>query len=423
VLFGNGDGTFGANSGINFGNLPRNVAAGDLNHDGNVDLAVAGFAGGVTVLLGDGGVGFTPLPIVPTGAGATGVASADFNNDGNADLVVANELGSNVSVLLGNGSGIYAPPTNIPVGAAPVAVTTGDFNGDGRIDIAVADKTNNNVAIMLNAGAGNFLAPVTFTTGVVTGPIQIAAADLNGDGFLDLVTANASGNNVSVLLGNGAGGFLAPSFFPTGPQPHDVSIGDVDGDGLLDIVTADVNGAGITFMHGTGNGTFINAVPFSAGPGASAAMLGDFDRNGALDVAVVNFAASGISVLLGNGTNNNAPVSTRLQFDQPPAVDLDGSAAGTGFTTTYTEGNAGIAIADTDLLVSDPDTAVLSHAKITIRRQCRRFAFGRGRAARRHRCLDRCLGAGTAHAAALRQRVPVRLPGGHRPDPLLHQFV
>jgi hypothetical protein len=95
-------------------------------------------------------------------------------------------------------------------------------------------------------------------------------------------------------------------------------------------------------------------------------MLGDFDRNGALDVAVVNFAASGISVLLGNGTNNNAPVSTRLQFDQPPAVDLDGSAAGTGFTTTYTEGNAAIAIADTDLLVTDPDTAVLSHAKITI---------------------------------------------------------
>ena len=365
VLLGNGDGTFGTKTDTNFGTQPRDVAAGDLNHDGNVDLAVAGFVGGVSVLLGNGAGGFDALPIVPTAGGATGVAIADFNSDGNADLIVANES-SSVSVLLGNGSGTYAAAANKPVGGAPVAVTTGDFNGDGGIDIAVADKANNNVAIMLNTGAGNFGMPTAYTTGVVTAPIQLAAADLNGDGFLDLVTANSSGNNVSVLLGDGAGGFGAPTLFFTGNQPHDVTIGDVDGDGFLDIVTADVTGAGITFMRGTGNGTFINAVPFPAGPGASATMLGDFDRDGALDVAVVNFASSNISVLLGNGTNNNAPVNTRLQFDQPPAVDLDGSAAGTDFTTSYTEGNAAIAIADTDLSVTDLDTAVLSHAKITI---------------------------------------------------------
>ena len=319
VLPGNGDGTFDARVDTSLGTSPRDIAAGDVNRDGHVDLVVAGGAGGVSVLLGDGAGGFAGLPAVATGPVATGVAMADFNSDGHADLVVANALGNTVSVLLGNGTGTYADPTNVPVGSTPVAVVTGDFNGDGNIDIATADQAGNSVSILLGVGDGSFGAATTFTTGSGTAPIQIAVAPLNNDDRLDLVTANSNGT-ISVLLGNGAGGFGAPTTFATGSQPHDVTVGDVNGDGWFDVVTADSTGSGISVLLGDGLGKFAAATQFAAGPGASATMLGDYDRDGALDVAVVNASSSSISILLGNSTNTNAPASTLLTFNHAPII-------------------------------------------------------------------------------------------------------
>src|SRR5690348_1882874 len=98
------------------------------------------------------------------------------------------------------------PAASLP-GVASVAVAAGDFNGDGKVDLVTANPTTDNVSVLLGQGAGAFQAPTTFATG--SGPRAVAVADFNGDGKLDLVTANSTGDTVSVLFGNGDSTFGA----------------------------------------------------------------------------------------------------------------------------------------------------------------------------------------------------------------------
>src|SRR5947209_9285209 len=101
----------------------------------------------------------------------------------------------------------FAAPAGYAAGITPIAVVTADFNGDGRLDIAVANNSDSTVSILLGNADGTFQAARNFATGA--GPQSVAVGDFNSDGKLDLVTAN--GYDVSVLLGNGAGTFGAPT--------------------------------------------------------------------------------------------------------------------------------------------------------------------------------------------------------------------
>jgi hypothetical protein len=350
-------GTFGPPNNIAAGAGAFDVAIADLSGDGNLDLAVADQSGGVSVLLGNGAGGFGAASNFAAGTSPVALDVADFNNDGTADLVVANNGSGNVSVLLGTGGGNFAAPVNFTTGSTPTGVAIGDFNNDGNLDLAVSDQGANSVAILLGNGAGGFGAATTFLTGALTSPQSVETADLNGDGNLDLVTGNLGTNDISVLLGNGSGGFSAPTTFAAGVQPFRLAIGDVNGDGRLDVSVANRNGGDVSVLLGNGDGTFAAATHFSLGAANPIAIaLGDYNRDGDLDLAVTNSLASNVSVLLNNGTNNNAPVSTRLNFDVAPAVDLDGTSPGTGYATSYTTGTPAIAIVNNDS-VTDPDTA------------------------------------------------------------------
>src|SRR5208337_4155421 len=92
---------------------------------------------------------------------------------------------------------------NYAVGGGPRSVAVGDFNGDGKLDLVVANNTSNNVSILLGHGNGTFAAAVNYTVG--TAPIFVTTGDFNGDGRQDVVVTNASSNNVSVLIGKGDG--------------------------------------------------------------------------------------------------------------------------------------------------------------------------------------------------------------------------
>ena len=114
----------------------------------------------------------------------------------------------------------FAAATNFDVGDYPVSVAVGDFNGDGKQDLAVANFLGyyaNNVSILLGDGAGNFSAATNFSAG--NDPISVAVGDFNGDGKQDLAVANDSSNNVSILLGDGAGNFSAATNFGVGTGP------------------------------------------------------------------------------------------------------------------------------------------------------------------------------------------------------------
>src|SRR5207237_1346847 len=124
-------------------------------------------------------------------------------------------------------------------GTGPLSVAVGDLNGDGRLDLAAANFTSSNVSVLLGNGAGGF-APAGGSpfAGGGTGPMSVAVGDLNGDGRLDLATANQTSANVSVLLRNGAGRFAAAAgspFATGGSGPRSVAVGDLNGDGKQDL--------------------------------------------------------------------------------------------------------------------------------------------------------------------------------------------
>lgn len=205
VLLGNGDGTFGSRVNFAVGDGPQSVAAGRLNGDTNLDLVVANAnSTNLSVLLGYGDGTFAPAVSVAVGNYPRSVAVSDLNGDGKLDLAAVK--GDNtVSVVLGNGDGTFGTTTNYPAGTSDAnQLVLADFNGDGRADVAVADSYYwSRVAVLLNRGDGSLEAAVYYQIGVANGYTRaLAVGDYNGDGRADLVTANSSGNNVTVLLGN-----------------------------------------------------------------------------------------------------------------------------------------------------------------------------------------------------------------------------
>ena len=134
------------------------------------------------------------------------VLFGDVDNDGKADLVATHGFhDNNIVILRGNGSGGYAALSTATVVGEPESAALGDVNGDGNLDIVTANLAGSTVAILIGNGDGTFKAPVTAAVGA--NPVAIAPADLNGDGRLDIVTANQSPFSPSALPGDGDGTF------------------------------------------------------------------------------------------------------------------------------------------------------------------------------------------------------------------------
>ena len=156
------------------------------------------------MLLGDGSGGFAAAPGSPFGVGSDphSVAIGDLNGDTKPDLVTANSDSDNVTVLLGDGSGGFAAAPGSPfgVGSDPTSVAIGDLNGDTKPDLVTANIGSNNVTVLLGDGSGGFAAAPGSPFGVGTAPLSVAIGDLNGDTKPDLVTANSVSDDVTVLL-------------------------------------------------------------------------------------------------------------------------------------------------------------------------------------------------------------------------------
>ena len=152
-------------------------------------------------------------------------------------------------------------------GSLPMTVAVGDVNGDFKPDLVVANQGSSTVSVLLGNGAGGFGAKTDFATGAF--PYSVAIGDVNGDLKPDLVVANSGPGTVSVLLGDGAGGFGARTDFATGAHPQSVAVGDVNGDGKLDLVTANFYAHTVSVLLGNGAGGFGAKTDFATGPSPS----------------------------------------------------------------------------------------------------------------------------------------------------------
>lgn len=296
---------------------PYSVEAADLNGDKITDLVIAnGADSSVTILLGMGGGNFREAKGSPFPAGfmPNDIAIADFNKDGKPDLAFANHTKKYLTVLLGDGKGGFSPmpgsPFYVEVRPHTHGIAVGDFNKDGNMDMLTDSWGNNQLAILFgNSRHGFSDAPRYINVG--KHPYQRArVADFNKDGNLDIVTTNLDGNNATILLGDGKGSFReAPgSPFACGDSPFGVAIGDINGDHNADlaivnsptITSSNTGRDGLTILTGDGKGGFnmMPGSPFKTGVSPSRVAIGDVNGDGIADIVVTNYKSSSVTVFM-----------------------------------------------------------------------------------------------------------------------------
>jgi uncharacterized protein (TIGR03382 family) len=272
----------------------------------------------VSVLLGDGAGGFAPAIHLDAGEleSPYAVVTGDVDGDGAVDIVSANANIENdgMSVLLGDGAGGFGPPVVFEVGAAlyndPRAITLADVTGDGHLDAITANSLGN-LSLLAGDGAGGFADGVDLPGGGA--PVGVAAADLTGDGVLDLVSLNHAAQSVSVLAGDGAGGFAAPAHFSlfggngaactvdiTLPCPWawGMAVADVDGDGDLDVVSANTDADTVSLLRNDGSGDLSAREQFYTGAHPGSVVVADLTGDGLPEVITANRENDNVAVLV-----------------------------------------------------------------------------------------------------------------------------
>tara|TARA_R110002072_G_scaffold303129_1_gene494988 strand:+ start:11758 stop:20241 length:8484 start_codon:yes stop_codon:yes gene_type:complete len=309
----------------------ESIIAGDFNRDGIIDLATADVRRArISVLIGEGDGSFRDAYSMTVDSGPRFLATFDLNNDGILDLVSANggqdfsAFNSTVSVFLGVGNGTFQPEYRIRVGEAPRELTAMDFDGDGVLDLATANFESDDISILIGRGDGTFQSE--FRVNVGTEPESLTAADFNRDGNVDLVVANRQTDSLSVLLGNGAGGFTAgpdaqvDSFSRTQSVRH----GDVNRDGFLDLITTNEFNY-VEVLLGNGNGTFQTGIEVPMGEDAEMALLEDLTGDGILDLVTVNRFSNDVSIRVGTSDGGDLfGPETRIPVEFDPVMLVAG---------------------------------------------------------------------------------------------------
>jgi hypothetical protein len=314
VLIGNGTGGFrtGPHSPAPAGITAHLIVCGDLTGDGHPDVAVASHDDhDVVILPGDGRGGLRTAAAVRVAASSIGephnhgLLGVDLDGDGILDLVTTNQEERTATVLFGDGTGGFEPARGspFPVGQMPYLPAAADVDGDGRLDLAVPNARDDNVTVLLSRADGSFAAAPGSPVASGSRPYYAGLADLNGDEMLDLVTAHAETSRLTILLGDGAGGFSPAPGSPVeaGNRGYKVRAGDMNGDGHADLVTSGL-GRGATVLLGDGRGSFEPAPgsPFETGRGAWGVALADVNGDGKLDIITSDTDDNTVSVLLAN---------------------------------------------------------------------------------------------------------------------------
>lgn len=313
ILVGGGDGTFAIGAmALDTTVSIQGLGSGDLNRDGRPDLVCLlnnGGEGRLVSWTGNGDGTFARAGTAVYAPSVTPVISpvfvSDVSGDGNPDVLLGYQAGSNtlgMAVWLGTGSGTLQPMTaytrsfSNPIQAigSPTGFAVADIDGDGRRDIVqgISSLSGSPGGVLLwrGSGGGGF-APATFlSTGGYCS--DVALADLDRDGKLDLVVSQTGGSlvqgTVAVLIGRGDGTFGIPNSFPTGLYSLSLAIADFNGDARLDAATADQLSHTVSALGGTGDGWLVASPSVGVTPAPAVLLVADLDGDGRPDVLVLN---------------------------------------------------------------------------------------------------------------------------------------
>lgn len=260
------DGAGGFSAPLNTPNVtlsPNGVVVRDFNEDGFQDLGIAqdGIANGIDIRLGNGTGNFPNGGLILAERGAPNIASADFNGDGHQDVAICNNV-NELRVLSGTGTGTFGAAAVFATANACTDLLASDFNIDGRPDIVTTARLAvNSVQVFINNGT-SFNAPVNTPT---NGAYTLVTADFNRDCFPDLAAVQFSGTTIYIMAGNGSGGFTTTTVTVTN-APAWMTVGDFNRDKKVDLavrrnsLTPGVNN--LSILPGNGSGGF--GTPFEA---------------------------------------------------------------------------------------------------------------------------------------------------------------
>ncbi|PRQ02801.1 FG-GAP repeat protein [Enhygromyxa salina] len=263
---------------------------------------------------------------------------ADFDDDGRPDLAVPNSnflypgAPDVANVLRGYGNGKFAPTQAYDAGAElPVGLAVGDFDGDGRVDIATANFEAEAAYILRNlggsgggsGGGGTMGFAAASGVGVESIASSIESGDFNGDGLDDLIVNTPSG--VALLQGGASGvDWMYTLDVGTGQSEH-AKLVDLDNDGRLDLASAvsdSLNGDRVVVFHGGGDGTFPERVEYPLGGTPGWIVAGDLNMDGDLDLAVSESSVNKVALLLGNSLGGFSPRTEIDVCEGPQSVAI-----------------------------------------------------------------------------------------------------
>ena len=390
VLLGRGDGTFADEFRVRVGSDPQQFTVGHFNDDNGdgafddrdvLDLVVPNRGSHtVSVLLGRGDGTFFARPCNVVGQDPEAIVIADFNGDGNGDVATANRVSDDVSVLFGLGHGAFKPAVSFEVGEGPVALIAEDLNGDGYVDLATKNAYSHDYSVLLwSWRTGTFVRgkerdlsswfdglPDTASDSPPAEPAEgrfqpesVLAADVNGDGAMDLVTTASFVKEISVRLGHKKedGSYtFGPEIRSRTPEegPEHMVAGFFDGDSYLDLAVDYPSEDRISVLLGNGDGTFRASEEETIDVGSTPEFVvaGQFnDDNGDgtaddrdyLDLAVANNGEGTIWVFLRHSDGTFAEPN-----DTPQEISVGGGPRRIAVSDVDQDGHLDLAVTNND---------------------------------------------------------------------------
>lgn len=353
-----GSGVFQATQNISF-RLPNEgqistygIHAGDVDRDGAPDItAINELSSDLRTFRSDGCATFGPMRRVLDGQNwPSPHESADFNRDGWLDLVTGDYVFGNVSVFLNDGTGNYLPPISLPGGNYVRSVGAADLNGDGYADVVAGN--GGNALVWVNNGAGGFLPAVSYTG--PNGCAELNLVDADEDGHIDIVCCNLVPGQTWVLIGNGDGTFTANTTLATiGAAPFASAAGDLNGDGHVDLAYCCHIPDTFVWLFGDGQGGFAPGGTMPAGSGATSVHLGDLEGDGDLDAVLSHYFSADFYVYLNNGQGGfaapfilpavaGAACTTLADFDRDGDLDIMGADEIVDIGILFTQANVSV---------------------------------------------------------------------------------
>lgn len=339
---GNVDSTaFGSPTSDTIGSYPYTLTAADFDGDGKSDLAaVVVNTNQVAVLRNtsqSGSINFAVPVNFGTGAVPFYIATADFNGDGKPDLAVTNQNANTVSVLRNTsvpGTISFATRLDFATNSLPLNIATADLDGDGKVDMVTVDANADSVSVFRNTTASS--DTITFAAGLGIwaggGPTGIALGDLDGDGKPDMVVCDPAYNRCLVFRNTSEPGtisFAAGVSYTAGTYPQSASIADLDGDGKPELIISNSSSNNLyVFRNLSSPGTINLAAPdtISAGSGPSCISISDINGDGKPDITLADASSNAASVLQNRSTPGNIAFAPFVLF--PVGAGPEGIASG-----------------------------------------------------------------------------------------------